>query len=94
MDERENNESELVAKVATAGIKAMAQAVDGKFTTNTMFAASMHILATWIAVESDYTAIDANVKDVAEQLRRIVESHLDDAFVRDLKTQMKVRGTH
>ena len=89
----DKGESELVVKVAKAGIMAMAEAA-GEFTTDTMFPAYMHILATWIAVESDYTAIDANVKDVAEQLRRIVESHLDDAFVRDLKTQMKVRGTH
>ena len=89
----DKGESELVVKVAKAGIMAMAEAA-GEFTTDTMFAAYMHILATWIAVESDYTAIGANVKDVAEQLRRIVESHLDDAFVRDLKTQMKVRGTH
>jgi len=94
MDERENNESELVAKVATAGIKAMAQAVDGKFTTDTMFAASMHILATWIAVESDFTDIDANVKHVSEQLRMVVESHLDGAFVCSLKAQMKVRARY
>ena len=86
-------ESELVVKVATAGIAAMGEAA-GEFTADTMFSASMHILATWIAVESDYTDIDANVKAVSEQLRRIVESHLDDAFVRNLKRQMKVRGTH
>jgi hypothetical protein len=89
----DKGESELVVKVAKAGIRAMAEA-SGEFTTDTMFAASMHILATWIAVESDYNDIDANVKVVSEQLRRIVESHLDDGFVRNLKTQMKVRGTH
>jgi len=54
-----------------------------------MLAASMHILATWIAIESDYTDIDANVKNFSEQLRRIVESHVDDAFVRNLKTQIE-----
>jgi hypothetical protein len=59
-----------------------------------MFAASAHILATWIAIESDYKDIGANVKNVSEQLRRIVESHLDDPLVRDLKKRMKVRGTH
>ena len=93
MDERENNESELVAKVATAGIKAMAEA-SGEFTTDTMFAASMHILATWIAVESDFKDIDANVKDVSEQLRMVVESHLDGAFVCSLKALMKVRARY
>jgi hypothetical protein len=59
-----------------------------------MFAASMHILATWIAVESDYTDIATDVKLVSEQLRRIVDSHLDDAYVRNIKTRMKVRRTH
>jgi hypothetical protein len=57
----------------------------GRFTTGTMFAASMHILATWIAVESDYTDIAANVKNVSEQLRRIVESHVDDPFVKEVR---------
>jgi hypothetical protein len=90
MDERE---SELVVKAATAGIEAMATAA-GEFTTDTMLAASMHILAMWIAVESDYTDIDDNVKNISEQLRMVVDSHLDDTFVRNLKTRMKVVGAH
>jgi hypothetical protein len=72
---------------------AMADAA-GEITTDTMFAASMHILATWIAVKSDYEDIDASVKDVSKQLQRVVESHLDDAFVWNLKTRLKPRGAN
>jgi hypothetical protein len=95
----EERESELVREVATAGIMAMADAAgdaatDGRFTSGTMLAASMHILAIWMAVESEYMDIDAGVKNVSEQLRRVVESHLDDAFVQDLKTRMRVVETH
>jgi hypothetical protein len=53
-----------------------------------------HILETWIAVESDYTNIADNVQNVSEQLRRIVDSHLNSPFVRNIKTRMKVRGAH
>ena len=76
-----------------AGIAPMADAGGGgTFSTKSMYAAAIHILGTRIAVESDYADIDDSVKNVSGQLRKIVESHIDDAFMQNLKSGLKVRG--
>jgi hypothetical protein len=88
-------EDELVIAIMAAGLEAMTKvAVDaGSVIGGTMQAAAAHILAVWIAIETrNDKEIDECVRLVVEQLRRQVEYHRNDAFVRDMKARRRVVG--